>query len=454
MRHAQHRPVLEKQLPAYLGFVVLLVALGITILLSGNTVLFITKATVGSEPKNIQISNITDSSFTISYTTDVPTNGSISYSPDPSLSQIALDDRDQQASGAANHQVHFITVKNLAPETKYYYAINSGSQKTENNGAPFEISTTQWSQGQTGSSAPTLSGSVALSDGSVPTEGIVYVKTDGSQQLATTILPDGSYQLSLDGLQSSTSATLSPDTVLQVQAETATQQSSAKVLVSEADQVPKIIIPQNYDFTLGTEPSVEPSQTASQSGGFPEDTPAPVNSPVITSPTDQQAYKDQQPLFTGMALPNTEVDITIKSQQEISAKVTSDDSGSWQFRPPVSLAPGNHTITMSSLDANGILQTISRSFTVYAQGSKFIEPSVSPIAQPSPIATPTAVMTPTTAPTATPTPTISIQPTIPAPQKPTPTLAPVPKTGSSAVITGVISGMAILGIGALLFFAL
>src|SRR6185437_8590857 len=135
------KSVLDKQLPAYLGFFVMLIALGITLLISGNTFLFVTKATVGSDPKNIQISNLTDTTFTISYTTDAPAAGSISYGTDLTHNEVALDDRDQEASGAAEHQVHFITVKNLSPTTKYYYAILSGSQKAENNGAPFEITT-------------------------------------------------------------------------------------------------------------------------------------------------------------------------------------------------------------------------------------------------------------------------------------------------------------------------
>ena len=50
--------VLNKQLPAYAGFFVLLIALGITVFLSGNTYVFISKAATSTDPKNIQISNI------------------------------------------------------------------------------------------------------------------------------------------------------------------------------------------------------------------------------------------------------------------------------------------------------------------------------------------------------------------------------------------------------------
>ena len=44
---------------------------------------------------------------------------------------------------------------------------------------------------------------------------------------------------------------------------------------------------------------------------------------------------------------------------EISVKLQSDNTGSWEFRPPIKLAPGNHTITIKSVDASGILQTLA-----------------------------------------------------------------------------------------------
>lgn len=451
---------LNRQLPSYAGLLVLLVAVGITLILSGNTYVFVSRATIGSDPQNIQISNISGTSFTISYITDTSATGTISYGTDASTPDIALDDRDQQASSAAEHQVHFVTINNLTPQTNYYYVIDSGSQKEDNNGSPFEITTASQVASPSAGQEPIVSGSVSLSDGSIPTEGIVYLSTTGSQQIATLLKPDGTYQIPLNELMNSTfsqPASLTPDSILQLQVVTATEQSSAKVLESQASQVPKIVLPQNYDFTLGTSQVATSSGQVASISAFPVlATPAPVSSPEITSPTNAQAFSEQQPTFTGRAIPNTEVDITIQSAQEISVKLQSDDTGSWQFRPPLPLAPGNHTITIKSVDASGILQTLSRSFVVYASGSKFVEPSVSPTASssapllfPSPTAmpTPTLTPTPTASPTAVPTPAPTVE-TTPVPAK------SLPKTGSSTLITGIIAAATTIGIGALLFFAL
>lgn len=458
MSYARHR-LLNKRLPTFAGFFVLLAALGITILLSGNAFIFESRATIGSDPKNVEISNISDTSFTISYITDASSVGTINYGTDPSTPNIALDDRDQAASQAANYQMHFITVKDLTPSTKYYYVIDSGSQKLENNGSPFEITTDAPLQNLP-TNQPNIAGTVNLSDGSTPTEGIIYLTTQDSAQLAALINPDGTYQIPLNDLRSgtaTTSAFLTPDTVIQLQVDTPTQSSTVKLLENQATQVPKIVIPQNYDFTLGTtQPSSGSAQIASGSAFPVLTTPAPVSSPEITTPTDAEAFKDQEPTFEGRALPDTEVDVTIQSQQEINAKLQSDDTGTWQFRPPIMLAPGNHTITIKSVDASGILQTISKNFTVYAAGSQFIEPSVSPVATPS--ALPTIAATPTASPTSTPSPTLSPT-TIPTPtvaQKitltPIPSRTPLPKTGSSVLVYGMVATAGAIGIGALLFF--
>lgn len=450
-----HKKLLNKRLPSSLGFFVLIITLGITIVLSRNTLIFVSKATVGSEPKNIQLSNISDTSFTISYTTDENAISTLAYGKDTAAGTVVLDDRDLQGSKPTEHRVHFFTVKALTPATKYYYILTSGTQIANNNGKPFEITTATPLTAQP-TAQPTLSGTATLNDGSIPKEGIAYVTTDTSQQLAVLLSPDGSYKIPLAQLRTNTLETLAPlkpETVLQLQVITPTDQSKVTLLTSQIDQVPKIVISQNYDFTLNPVPVASLSAQVASGSGFPIfGNKQTASSPEIISPKEAQTYKDQQPVFKGKALPNAEIAITIASQQEISVQLQSDSTGNWQFRPPMALSPGKHTITIKSLDAAGILQTISKSFTVYAAGSKFVEPSVSPIAQPTLITTPSATIT--LSPTLFPSPTASPTPVILASPSPTvmPNRGPVPPTGSSILVTGIIATVSAIGIGALLFF--
>src|SRR6185312_548698 len=91
-----------------------------------------------------------------------------------------------------------------------------------------------------------------------------------------------------------------------------------------------------------------------------------VATPVITTPTKDETFSDQQPQFSGKALPNQEVTIVVHSTDAISTTVTADANGTWSYRPSSPLAPGAHTISITTKNTAGILQTIEQSFTVYA----------------------------------------------------------------------------------------
>jgi hypothetical protein len=449
----------EKRLPAFSGIFVLLFAIGITVLLSRNTALFVTKATVGSVPKDIQVSNISDTSFTVSYTTDQTATGVVAYGTAQSLGDVALDERDQQTGKPTEYRVHFITIKNLSPASKYYYTITSGTQTVTNGDAPYEV-TTAAADAKQPAEQTTLTGIVALDNGTFPTEGIVSVSTNTSQVLAALISPDGTYKLPLTPLRSkdvSTYLALMPNDKLNLKINSSDLQSAATLLYSQAANVPRMVLSKTYDFTLNPDPltslvATDSAQIATKSAGFPVfDQIAPVTAPEITSPTNAQQLKDQQPLFKGRALPSADIEITINSSKEITAKLQSDSNGVWEFRPPIALDPGKHTISIKSLDASGIMQTVTNSFTVYAAGSQFVEPSISPVE-----VSPTIPITPTLV--ALPSPTITPSPTEVATPSASPTLIVQPTrgtldpTGSSSVVIGIVGAVLAVGIGALLFF--
>jgi hypothetical protein len=459
------RTIWDRRLPAYSGILVLLLALGLTLMLSRNTAIFVTKATVGSVPKNMLVSNITATSFTVSYVTDESTMSTVAYGAEPNLGEIALDLRDQQLGEPKEHRVHYITVQNLLPGTKYYFSITSGAQVVTDNGSPFEVTTAQ--QDTTPPPANgTLSGSVALDDGSFPSEGIIYASSETSQLVSTIIQPDGSYSLPLKELRTKDMTSYLPltgDTKINIQITNGLQESTAIVMYDQSAEIPQIVLSKNYDFTINTDSialndASESAQPASQSAGFPVfDEPVAVTKPEITTPTDQQQFKDPQPLFKGKALPNASVQIVIASDKEITASLESDSSGIWEFRPPVALAAGDHIITISSADVNGTLQKLSRTFTVNASGSQFVEPSVSPVeASPTqaPPVTPTVASLPS--PTFTPTPTASPSPTMAEPTVDpnaiSPTRGPLSPTGSYTTVAGIAMSVLFLASGVILFF--
>ena len=450
----------EKRLPRGLGIIVLLFSLTTIFWLSRNTILFGTKAAVGNIPKDIQISNISDKTFTISYVTDESVLGSVSYGKELNLGSVALDERD--GNSGAPHRVHYVSISNLTPSTKYFFSILSGTESFLNNAVPYEVTTA--SSSASPNQKTQVAGQVTLDDGSMPLESIAYVSSDNSQLLSTLLKPDGSYALELNNIRKkdlSGILTFSPDTIFHMNVSNSTLKSRVSFIGNQANPIPPIILSKDYDFSISTEPlSSTPASESAQITGFPTPEEDPSSSgPQILTPKTEQEFKDQQPLFQGTALPGNDVEITIQSEEEITTTVQADSNGKWQYRPSTKLAPGQHNITIKTLDASGLVKTLTQSFTVFAEGSQFIEPSISPTvtttptAQPTPTTQPTAV--PTLSPTASPTPiVITTTPVVSTPSAspiPNITTPPIPKSGSSALVFGIIGAILSIGIGGLIF---
>jgi hypothetical protein len=461
----------EKKLPPFSGLVLVAVLMMTISWLTGNVVLFGTKAATEGVPKNVQITNITDTSFTITYQTDAPVLGSIGYGTNDSLGNIGLDDRDQILNKATEHRMHHITIKSLTPGSKYIFEISSGGSKYKNNDAHYEVVTAPSITAQT--TPALLKGQVTLDDGTIPIEGIVQITAETSQILTALLKPDGSYEVPLQSLRNRDLAAWTPLTAateLQVTVSTPTQQSTAVLLADQVNPAPLMVLSKNYDFSIDDTQLAATEATGSALPGdltVPVDT-AQVTSPTITTPEKDQSFNDLQPMFEGKALPGSEVTLTIQSQEIVEVVVQSDASGNWQFRPTLPLAPGNHILTIKSPDVQGVLQSVSQPFTVFAQGTQFIEPSISPPPLPTPVqqATPSATPTllPEPSPTIEPTPTaafISPAPTISGgfdPNDPnnqnngTNGNPPVPNSGSSAWLIGLVGIFISAGVGTLLFF--
>lgn len=462
--------ILNKPLPRIFGIFVLIFSLGTIFWLSRNVVLFDTEAALGNTPKDVQVSNIQEDSLTVSFVTDGSVVGSITYGKDINLGEVAFDDRDIE--GSMPHTVHYITLKNLTPNTKYLFSIVSGDGVFKKDESHFEATTASGPVAKN-SNETLASGKVMLESGSAPTEAIAYLKSENppSELISTLVKPDGSYTLNLSSLRKSDLSDIIPlseNTTLELQIIDNVSKSTLSFLSSQANPIPPIALSKNYNFVTGNDPIA--STTASDSAqitGFPisTDTQQVASTPVILTPKSGEELKDQQPLFEGKALPNSDVEITIQSNHEIVTTVQSDETGNWEFRPDTALEPGEHKITVKTLNAAGVLQTLTRSFTVFAQGSQFVEPSVSPTIAPTvvPTAQPTLIPTATAAPTVAPTiaPTVAPTPIVIAPTSvispaitsPAPiiTTPPIPASGSSALILGIIGTILTIGIGGLIF---
>lgn len=202
-----------------IGLTIILISIFLLSFINKNPQLFNTRTTSNEDPINIQITNLNDSQFSISYITNGKNIGTIRLGTDPkNLDIVVLDDRDQLSQSINSYFVHQITPKDLNPNTTYYYSINSGNKTYLNNGVPFSITTGNKIPSDPPSQNP-ISGNVLIKNNQLPQEGIVYLTTEGSQKLSSLVI-NGRYTLPLNSLLTSNMQSykvLSQDSTLNIQ---------------------------------------------------------------------------------------------------------------------------------------------------------------------------------------------------------------------------------------------
>ena len=88
----------HKKIPNLFVFALLIGSLGTIFWLSNNAVIFRGRAAPNNAPENIRIANVSDTTFTVSYTTTDAVFGTLAYGTDGALGNVGYDDRDQISS--------------------------------------------------------------------------------------------------------------------------------------------------------------------------------------------------------------------------------------------------------------------------------------------------------------------------------------------------------------------
>lgn len=414
----------QSTIPTIIGVLVLLLGSLAGVYLSNNSQIFRIGADVQSAAKNIRVANISDTSVSITWTTDKPTVGYVVWGK----SQNIVDKTANETDSNQSFYNHIVTLTGLTPSTKYYYKINSDGVMYENSGIPWEFTT-----------GPTLpinknsylvSGSLIDSNGKTIQKALVYLEI-GGYLFATETSNTGNFvfqigQARTSDLQNYADINIS-QTLLQlsVQANPAGV-ATAQVFPQSANPMPAITIGQSHDFRSlpanvgenGGNPNVnlnlpQNSQVLSKFNvEIPSETPKP-NSVILESLMEGEIITTQKPQFFGKGPQGATLSITVNSEETISDTLNIPKSGSWSYSVPTNLSPGNHSITISWVDVSGITRFITRNFVVQAgevpaftaSGSgATASPSLTPTVKPTSIATATATPKSESSPTAMPVP--------------------------------------------------
>jgi len=453
----------------------LILAIGVTIILIQQGILTVTRARLTSIPENIQITNISDASFTVVYKTGLQSLGAIKISSGNTSSTIVLDDRDKSSGIQNKYFSHHVTIPNLEPQKTYTFTILSDGKEYT---SPAQYLATT---GKAIASAPPsqnpLYGNVLLPDGNTGSDVIVIAESENSQVISSITDNTGSYILPTNSLKNeSLSEYLKLNPNSQIFLTFAREQYSAKITANFdiGQNLPIITLNQRYAFS----PS-EPALVNKAEEGFDTDqVTESTTEPTVISPENNQSFIDQRPTFSGTGGINKKVQVTIPSEN-INETIDISAQRRWTFRPENPISQGDHTVQFNIQDDNGINVRINRSFSIFPSGSQLVEtatPSATPAFTPTPTITATPTLSPTLSPTVSVTPAVTLTPTIAISITPTSTpsvtLTPTIATSPTLIPTatplppidkpGSVSSTAILGIfsiilivaGAAIFFAL
>src|SRR3989338_1032939 len=102
----------DSSIPTILAVAILLVGIADGVIFIRNKQIFDIYALNEASPKNVRVTNIKDSSFTISWTTERKTSGFVRWGKtEPFLNRTSLN-----PSKKSSH-THFINVEGLSPKT-------------------------------------------------------------------------------------------------------------------------------------------------------------------------------------------------------------------------------------------------------------------------------------------------------------------------------------------------
>lgn len=362
-------------IPTILGILILLAGVFAGVYFLRNTQVFKIGADASASPKDIRVANITDNSVTISWTTDKETAGFITWGD-------SQDNTGKVESEGINSQKYFshnISLTGLSANTNYFYKINSEGSTFDNNGIPWQFTT--GAALEISSSSILLSGNIISATGIPEAKSLVYASVGGYLlstqtsetgnfvfQLGSARTPDlGNYaQIDMASTLVQISVVAPPDGV-----------ASAQIFPQSGNPVPTIIIGQVYDFrnspanNQGGNPNVNLNlpQNSNQESKFNVDVSSSTSKPtsvILESLSEGEIITSQKPQFFGKGPGGEAIVITVNSQDPIEATVQIPNTGSWSYSIPTDLNPGDHSITISWVDASGITRFLKRNFVVQA----------------------------------------------------------------------------------------
>lgn len=388
-----------------------------------------------------EFSNETNNSITIFWRTEEETSGWIIYGEQSGKTdKIAFDERDFE-DRPSQYKNHYVTIKNLNDNAKYYFYLVIDNKIIKNSVVPLTFITKNKLAAKS-NSQPAI-GKVVGKNSLPLDQGVVFLRIDGIGTLSTLTETTGEWIIPTYFLTKiNTSDQFFPSSETSVRIEIFDELGNASLVetvFNKISPVPQTIkLGENFTFK-STDDNVLGEATKSEVKTATSETT--IKTAVSTDfeinfPKENASIDSFKPLFKGLAPVGKKLLAQIvskKEKNEISQKYYfyPDSKGKWSYSPLINISAGEYIFRISFLDEKNKEKLATRSFVIIKSGEAVLGS-----------ATPEAVIV-----TATATPTVSIYKKPPSPTSP----VTVSGDNSTPIAIGSIA-LTIIGLGLVLIF--
>jgi len=368
--------------------------------------------------RQIKIVNLLSNQVGVYWQTDVKEKGWLIFGEkEADLNHTFSDDRDTSEK-KSQYLNHYVLMKDLQPEKKYYFKIISQDQVvSQADGKAFWFQTPA-NINQTTILKPAY-GKVISSNGLPLINAAVILTFKNNYSLFALTKLTGEWLIPLNNVVDTQSGKIRPiekseSGLIEVISEDGLK-TNVETSADNLGPLPQTLVIGN-DYKFGQKDNVLSATNESRAGQV-----------EILFPKENSLVPAQSPLIKGLAMPNSEVFITINSPISYTFRVIADKEGLWKLSLSEKLPAGNHTITLVAKDVNGQDIKIVRNFIIAKSGEQVLGSATAE-------ASPTVVI---------PTEITQVSATTP----------PRPTSGTNTIPIAIASGsLIILGLGILLAF--
>ncbi len=340
--------------------------------------------------RQIKVANITNNQATIFWETSEKEKSYLILGENKNqLNKVYFDDREVPLD-RKQRIFHIVLLNNLESEKEYYFKImTEKGVYGDLEGQPFSLKTT--AKNIKIFLSPPIYGRIVDLKNQGLTNAIVFLYKNNDLLAITYTKEKGDWLVILKRANQS----FNSSEILKI--EVYSEDKKKSVIEGKINQLSPIketiIIGKNYHFL-----------TEGQVLSFEENRLNGRDNFDIFYPKDKTIISGFKPLIKGIGLPDSEVNVIIRSKTIYSFKTKVDQKGDWSIDLPVNLDPGQYQLEAIGQDINKKI-TKTRQFTIAKSGEQVLGEATPSATTIPTIITPT-IITPTLFFTQTPIPTI------------------------------------------------